>query len=185
MAKLSRRFIFQTFLILGLICFNIVYVLTALKPRIIMLKQPTKIETWSNLTSEICTRSFYRFTEKTDGGDAISKSPIEFDRDIYLVGVSSIACLHAPQDYYVIISEKIQAKFVEEKDKYGNAPYDVIGKIFFFGRLNTKSGILSIEQFLPNGYGFFIPKGYTIYLTLSSIESGHGGMVSIYFVQAK
>jgi len=134
---------------------------------------------------KIHSRSFYRITN--EAGKACNVGSTKFDKDIYLIGLSAIACLHSEQDYYVVIRDKTKAKrrFVKKKDEYGNGPYDVIGKIYFFVRINTKKNILSAESILPAGYGYFIPKGEKIYFAMTSLEVGNGGMFTLHYLYAE
>lgn len=134
-----------------------------------------------NSTLLVQSQSFYRFTKKAQS-ELLDN--FTFETDVYLVGVGVMGCASGNQNFELHISpSNLTIDWVGEMDNWGNSWFDVVGGHYFYLRIDSGHGQASDFQFLPYGYGFFIPKGQVIEFGLWSPKAGHGGMFTVYYIE--
>lgn len=139
---------------------------------------PQTLESNSNSTMPIHSRSFYRYTKDPSGLNGF----FTFETDVYLIGMMATGCASRDQNFEVYIAPyNMTVEWVGEVDENGNDWYDWVGGVYFY--LRVEYGKASDFQMLPHGYGFFVPEGEEVGHGLWSLELGSGGQFTVYYVE--
>jgi len=169
----------QTALFSGITVLNITS-MSNIQKQFDIYKIPQQITFSSNSTKEVYGKSFYRFTTILASLSNVGNTT--FDMDVWLIGLSVRACGSMEQNYELLISGEFVQVAVDEN--WIGVFKDYVGKAYFASLIDTMKGKLQDVQFLPQDYGFYIPKGEMVYFTMWSPKLGNGGLFTLYWVEA-
>jgi len=133
-------------------------------------------------TYSLETRSFFRFTTEI-GSNYLGNT--SFNRDIYLVGASVVACMSKPQIFEVVIRsgpKTVNAIIIPPVDENGNSWFDWATHVYFYLAVNSTSGHATDAKFLPLDYAILIPQGDLVHFSMFSNELGTGGTFTLYYL---